>query len=320
MTENIFIVRSGERPIEDWLERNFVAVGWSRATGIDNQTDRVQFKEQLRSAYADHKWTERALGNMTGSFYNFIHEIQPGDLVVVPAPNSFYVAEVKSPPFYDQTAVNTDSAWKRHVKWLRENPLPRIFATNTLQRRLKVQQTCVKITDLKNEVTEALQRNEPIDFADTVLEKAAPTIADALRMAINDRGLEDLVAKLIKASGARAQPGLRHDQRQGDTDVTAIYDLKVGNQPTLINVCYQIKHHEDTTNEDGIRQIIDRMKVDTSIDRGCFVTTAEQVTQEAQQLADENEILIVRQQELVEWILMTGLNALTAEDTSQSRE
>src|ERR1017187_2649051 len=191
---NCFIVRSGLRDVRSWLNDQTVAIGWSKAEGLNRETNWSRFKDIIRNAY-EKEWpmTERALGNMAGSAYQFIHNIRPGDLALVPQPASFYAARVRSEVFYDAQAIEIDSAWKRRVQWIRLDAYSRANASNPLQRRLKVQQTCVEMTDLKEDIRTALHRERPLRFTESVIARAADAVAGALLRDINDRQLEDLV-------------------------------------------------------------------------------------------------------------------------------
>jgi hypothetical protein len=52
------------------------------------------------------------------------------------------------------------------------------------------------------------------------------------------------------------------------------------------------------------------MQSDPSFVRGCFITTASSITVEARKLADQYNIIVMTQKDLVEWVMMVGLGAL----------
>ena len=140
--------------------------------------------------------------------------------------------------------------------------------------------------------------------------RAIPAVSEALTRAVNGTGLEELIARLSRAGGATAEIQPKNSGKPGDVDVIATYDLGIGTQEATVRVAYRIKQHDAHSDAYGIQQLLDRMEVETDLDRGCFVTTAEGVTEDARALADRNDILIVTTQDLIEWILRTGLRDL----------
>lgn len=265
----------------------------------------------LRDVYPEiYAGQERALGNAAGSVWRFLKDMRPHDLVLVPVERGFLVGEIKSGAWFDEEGVSRDFAWRRKVEWWQKEPFRRDHADNLLQRRLKARQTCVDATDLLPQIEAATRRKEPVSFSQTILETAAAAVSEALTSAVNDTGLEELIARLSRAGGATAEIQPKNSGKPGDVDVIATYDLGIGTQEATIRVAYQIKQHAAQSDAYGIRQLVDRMEVDADLDRGCFVTTAESVTEDARELADRNNILIVTRQELIEWILRTGLRDL----------
>lgn len=292
------------------LRDEVVGLGWGNAKGLDKEKDWQKFKEIVRAAHPEqYSGRERALGNAAGSLWRFFHGMKVDDYVLVPSDEGFYVAEVKGDPFYD--AADCDFAWRRRVKWLTKVPVPRNFASNALQMRFKARQTCVDATDLISDIEEALKRKKPINFTQTVIESSYEPIAKALQTAINNYGLEYIVSRLATAGGARADIQPKNSGLPGDVDVVASYNLSIGlNHESVVKVAYQAKQHEGVSNEYGVKQIIDRMQSDPLFVRGCFITTAPVITDEARKLAEEHNIIVMTQKDLVEWVMMVGLGAL----------
>jgi predicted Mrr-cat superfamily restriction endonuclease len=309
---NIFIVRNGERSIDDWRRSGIVAIGWSEALGLDKEPNWGRFKSIIREAYAPHWPTmnEQSLSLQASSAFQFIQSIRVNDLVLVPVPGAFLAAKVLSDSKYDPTAKQADSAWQHTVEWLTSQPIPRSHGGNALQRRLKVRQTCVNVNDLRKDVLEALVRKAPISFNEVVLAQASAPVANALLNSINDVQLEELVVLLAQAAGAKAERPPKNSRLPGDVDVVATYDLRIGTEESTVKVAYQVKQHEAVTGIFGVQQLVDRMGADPEIVRGYFVTTADELAPAAQTLADENDIVVIKKKGLVEWILMSGLGVL----------
>lgn len=294
------------------LKNDIFGLGWCLAKNLDREKDWQKFKEIVRSAYP-HEYSvgERALGSAAGSLWRFIHGMNLGDYVVVPCDEGFYVAEIKGDPIYDVAGCDEDFAWRRNVTWRNKVPVSRTFASNALQMRLKARQTCVDATDLILDIEAALKREKPINFTETVIESSYEPVAKALQTAINNYGLEDIIKRLAMSGGARADIQPKQSRLPGDVDVVASYNLSIGwNQESVVKVAYQAKQHEGISDEYGVQQLVDRMQSDPSFVRGCFVTTAPSISDEARILADKHNIIVMTQKDLVEWVMMVGLAGL----------
>ena len=159
---SIFVLRLKGRE-ETSFKENVIGIGWSEARELESVDEWVAFKKVIHDAYPNY--SNSGLGNIGGSIWNFIHGMKAGSLVVVPLPGSFTVAEVLGDlPFYDESGYKKDYAWRRKVKWITEKPVPRRHARNTLQRKMKCQQTCIDISDLHEHVQAALARTGSCRF------------------------------------------------------------------------------------------------------------------------------------------------------------
>jgi predicted Mrr-cat superfamily restriction endonuclease len=320
--QQAFILRLAER-LPSSLKENTIGVGWAEAKELDKAHEWEQFKRIVRAAYPQYySSSERALGNASGSLWRFIHEMKVGDIVVVPVAEGFYIAEVKSDVNYDEAHRQDDYAWRRGVVWLTRTPIPRSHAANALQLRLKSRQTCVDARDLLKEIEAARQRKEPLEFTSVILSSAHDVVAQALLSAINDCGLEKVVRQLVIANGATAaEIPAKNSGKPGDADVIATYDHRVGVHHSVpVRIAYQVKQHQGMTDEWGIQQLIERMEHDESIVCGCLVTTATDISPKAKELLEAHEeIMLVAQKELVEWVLKTGLSALNNADNASTQ-
>ena len=307
-----FIFRLDHR-LSEAMKHNIIGLGWSLAPHAGDHKDWILLKNELRKSYPDlYKEKERALGNAAGSFWRFLFEMKQNDLLVLPVTGGFHLAVVTGDPIFDDSKASLDSdfAWRRAVKWITPVPILRNHACNELQKRMKARNTCVNATDLIQDIRDAQVRKKPLTFTDAVLSGAYISVANALQSAVTDLGLEYVVAKLASASGAVSIVLPKNSRISGDADVMATYDLKIGSQEASIKVAYQVKQHQGKTPEYGVRQLIERMEVSGDIDRGCLVTTAKSLNHEALELAVSNNIIVMTEKELVEWVLMVGLAAL----------
>jgi hypothetical protein len=149
------IAPGGIDKTQEALDSDDILTGWSEARGLLNSNlDWPAFREILRTAYYSTEKTHRRAGLAAGNMWRFIREMKEGDLVVVPAPSSFYVARVTGPARYLEDNVADDSAYRRPVEWLNEKQrIPRVLARAALLSRLKIQGTSAYAADLKGSVS-----------------------------------------------------------------------------------------------------------------------------------------------------------------------
>lgn len=310
LPEKVWILRLGHR-LDAALKGDVISIGWSRARHLKQAMNRQALKDALKDAYPEmYEGNGRALGNAASSAWSFIHGMKAGDLVVVPVDGGFYLAKVfDDAASFDEHGVSADFAWHRKVEWRTPNPVPRSHAENKMQKWMKVRQTCV-LSDIKfDEALEAAHRTAPLNFRQTILDAARDAVHKALTATINDGGLEKVIKNLAEADGAVANILPKNAAKEGDVDVQAIY---LQGTPAEFVVGYQVKQHVGVTGVEGVRQIIQRMEVDGNIDRGCLITTAKDISDEAKKLAEQHGIKVVAEAELVEWILSAGLASFDA--------
>lgn len=300
-----FLLRMKDK-VGEAKQSKTIFVGWSRVREVDRGTSIAALKGHMAAAYPEWSASARSLGNMAGSFSQFVTRMEIGDRVVVPSSGAFDVVEVASDAYYDSSKENEDTAWRRDVKWLTSRSVERRWASYPLQRRLKAQQTALDISDLAFAIEEAFSRKSPVVLTDEYTEALSAPLVSLILNRVNDETLEQLVANLVRASGAQARVAPKTDRRAGDVDVTATYEFHSG---MFFKIGYQVKHHQGTSDDWGIRQLIDRMESDPSLDKGCFVTLAADVNQPAQELAAANDILILKERDLTDWILEVGTKA-----------
>jgi restriction system protein len=115
-----WVVRAGENGERERaaLEEGVLVVGWDRLTMGDlaDAATRDEIRGAVAAAYPDEG--PYTIGNWTGQLYRFVHEIQPGDLVVLPL-KSWLVAVGRVTGDYEYRAEATDGMRHvRRVEWL----------------------------------------------------------------------------------------------------------------------------------------------------------------------------------------------------------
>jgi hypothetical protein len=327
--KNAFIVRV-KKGQSVALEKNVIGIGWGKVQGMDTFADEQlsweQVKERVQKAYG---FSGGKLGSATGNIWKFSMEGKGGDsmsiddYVLMPVGKGFHLGIVQSglKRCKEEWAENADLKWQRDVKWLtKDKAISRDAVTRELQNRLKVRQTCGKCKDLLEQIEEAAQNRSKTLFNIRVKNEIKESVTNIVQAYIGNDQLEKLIAKLCQKTGAsRTLP--KKDPRNGDADVQADYPVFIGNEEYFVRVLYQVKNHQGTTDSKGMKQLIDRfaslMNQDDKEEsenviayKGCLVTTATSVNEEAQKIADENSIDIITLDKLVDWILDAGLSDL----------
>ena len=109
--------------------------------------------------------------------------------------------------------------------------------------------------------------------------------------------------------------GLNSNKDFWKWDVRAEYNYAHGGR---FIVGYQVKQHEGTIDETAFRQLKilldspDKFPEKQRIDMGCVVTTALNISEDAEMLLQsEDKLILVNRDKLIEWILGVGLNAFS---------
>ncbi len=115
-----WVVRAGGTgEHEDFaLESNVAVIGWSKVVKDLSNTTKEDIRQVLQDA--DPDLGKHALGNNVGQLYRFVHEIEQGDLIVIPikTTNTLAIGSCVGDYEYRQDAP----AGRRHVrpvKWIR---------------------------------------------------------------------------------------------------------------------------------------------------------------------------------------------------------
>jgi MoxR-like ATPase len=132
---NAWMIRAGEHGEGEALAlaESRTIIGWSDLGPLTPALTRQQLKEQIQNTYGEYR--SASLAQQAGVLYRFIHDVEVGDLVVIPLQtNPGYVAvgwitgdyeHMPDPMFAAADAVNT-----RTVEWLSQAAPVSAFATD----------------------------------------------------------------------------------------------------------------------------------------------------------------------------------------------
>jgi len=136
-----------------------------------------------------------------------------------------------------------------------ETDIPRSdYADNALTARMKVRQTNVEISDLRDSIEDAIHRwqnKKPINIAKSITDDCAGKVLDKINKQLSPSHLEKLLKwyfERIGASSVEIPPKNARD-KDGDADIVATFE------PIRTIVYVQAKHHEGTTDDWALDQI-----------------------------------------------------------------
>ena len=263
------------------LDAGYLSYGWSDfeedgfIEGVRGENGWVFLEEQILS-----KWDELPRGRY--QLWNFIKEMKSKDWVLVPTNGAFSLYEllddepimvkdiedVTIKNWNDEVVVRDnngylidknnnriDLGFARSVKLIQKDISRYDYADSDLTSRMKVRQTNVCITDLKESVIKALegaQKNKPIRFRNEIND-VAPIIRTIIQTQLNPDKFENLVKWYFERIGASSViiPPKNTSRKVDyeDVDVIATFDL-------LKTIYYvQVKHYRGETSSWGAEQI-----------------------------------------------------------------
>ena len=279
------------------LPNDVIVTGWSAAKGLEKICDWGKARQIIkRACYASDDNYRRA-GGGTASVWNFIHEMNPGDYVVVPHRGGvFYAAEISGDPVVDRSpaASKADAVYRRPVKWLNDKrPIPRDFVKSGLRSRLKIRQTTVAASDFVEDIVNALRLagtgkapDREVLFPSQLRQKLIKATLDEIHSGyMDERKFERLVAAVLRGMGARACEIIPR-RRDNGVDVRAQFEIG----PTEIVIGVQVKWHKAKTESRWLDHFVKGLKAE-GINIGWFVTAAEfsdDFEKRAEQLSEKN--------------------------------
>ena len=319
------------------LENGFISIGWSDFSN-EKSLEKIRTDVQTFNQMFLDEWGE--LPRNRWNLRRFAYDMQPGDIVVVPAPYSFSVYRVSDDKIYTVESIekNLFKDWNgelislkqdgylynsnnNHVDLgffrkaeLLEKDIPRDgFADQSLYSRLKILNTNACINDIKNSVVEAVKNyreDKPINFRKSVLDEASDIVLEKIHKLQNDSKFEALVEWYLESIGGKVQTPSKNESptEEGDADKVAFFD-KLG-----IAIIVQAKKHTGETNNWAIQQIKSYKHNHNFDDYTTIlwvISTCDSFSEEAIQEAASNGIRLINGKEFSRMILDAGLEGLT---------
>lgn len=288
-----FVLRinpSGRDRVPEALDDGDIIIGWSGAEGLIDESEWKSFRQLIHDTHYANEDSYRKAGAAAGNMWRFIHEMDEGDLVVVPHGSEFYVAEVTGPARYEPEKLSDDTAHRRSVEWLNGGePIPRREARAALQSRMKARQTCVNATDLLDDIEDVLliaKRPEAASLEHDLRQQLVEVTVNELRSGrINPRAFERLVAGILRSLGGEDAEVVARRVDKG-ADVVATYTVA---ETFDLRLAAQAKHWkpDPPVGPGPVEQLVDGMDAEDA-DLGWVVTTGS-FNEEAEARRDELE-------------------------------
>jgi predicted Mrr-cat superfamily restriction endonuclease len=326
---NAFVLRIAPGEVDrvaEALRDGDLMIGWSMATGLlDPQLSNWDFRESVHQAYYAHASSYRTSGSAAGSLRRFIRDMKPGDLVVTPHWNKFYIGRVEGPARYEADKVDDDTAYRRRVSWLNEGkPFPRVVARAALQSRMKIWHTCGEASDLLDEINEVLKldgsKNSPRFEDDLRAILVERTLNEMRNGRMESFGFEHLVAKVLRSLGG-TDVVVRSRRLDKGADILARFTTASTFEELL---AVQAKHFqpEPPVPASTVDQLVEGMEAEEAtlgwvVTSGTFSKAAEE---RRQQLAEEKglRIELVDGEQLAAMVVEGGLrNVMRSTDQAK---
>lgn len=265
-----------------------IIIGWSESEGLLNPSlTKGQFREIIHEAHYSDKANLRKAGAGAGHMWRFVREMRVGDLVVVPYGPKFYVAEVIGDATYDEKKVDSDTAYRRKVKWLNsKKPIPRDYAKSALISRMKIQGTSANATDLLPEILECLRRAAS-GAAPTFLENLQrklieETLKEIQEGFMNEAAFERLIQQVLLRQGAVEARIVPRNEDQG-ADIVATFRL-AGTFTQTVAVQAKYWKPDPPVGEKVVKQVIKGIEAENAV-LGLVITTGT-IAQDAEKAAE----------------------------------
>lgn len=192
--------------------------------------------------------------------------------------------------------------------------IPRSYAVDKLQMRMKMRQTNASIDDLAEAVEDAAKREVPIDVHEILVEESANTILMQIKKYVTADNFERVVKwymEKIGASKVYIPPKNSNEKKDyADADVVAVFD-SLG-----VTIYIQVKKHDDKTNSWAVEQIVkygeqqEKNFVEGMTYILWVVSTADDFNDDAKGKANEKGVRLINGKEFSRMLAEVGVNGI----------
>jgi len=275
---NMWMVRAGQGAgyIDEFIDRNLVAIGWSLAGLIEVGESRETITSKISDAWPTMSRGKKAIS--AGQIFRFLNEIQVGDKVVTydPSRRIYHVGEIISQPRYEPSTLE-DFPRVRDVKWLGDVSRDTI-STSTKNTLGAISTLFLLSGEACGEIEARLsgaggpELDEP-EIETVVAEDIARDLRAQSREFIKDKitrldwqEMQELVAGLLRAMGYKTRISPAGPDR--GKDIIASPDGFGFEQPRIV---VEVKHRPNTSM--GAPEIRSFLGGRHNDDKGLYVST-----------------------------------------------
>lgn len=295
--KTMWMVRAGEgaKWIDEFAERQVVAIGWSELGEIEAGRSREEITELAKQQWPSH--TRAMLASSAGQVFRFLNEMKPGDGVVSydPGRRIYLVGTIKGDPAY-RPDLFEELPRVRAVQWGAEVPrdllsLPTrngLGSTSTLFQlapEAVAEILAVQSGETMPEVTEVDDESEDAEMLTQDLRARSLEFIKDRISGLTWQEMQELVAGLLRAMGYKTRISPAGSDR--GKDIIASPDGFGFEQPRII---VEVKHRPNTAmDSQAIRSFLGGRHKD---DKGLYVSTGG-FTKDAKYEADRGSIPVV---------------------------
>jgi restriction system protein len=285
---NMWMVRAGQGAtyVDDFIEKNVVAIGWSEIGEIKVGDSREAITKKLVNFWPTMNAGKRAIS--AGQIYRFLNEFKVGDKVVTydPSRRIYHVGEIVSEARFALGLVE-ELPRVRDVKWLGEVPRDSISAISTLFMLSgdAANEVSLLLAGKPAKVVEPeLEINTTEDIARDLRAQSREFIKDKITR-LDWQEMQELVAGLLRAMGYKTRISPTGPDR--GKDIMASPDGFGFEQPRIV---VEVKHRpKEAMGAPDIRSFLGGRHTD---DKGLYVSTGG-FTKDARYEADRASIPLV---------------------------
>ena len=258
-------------------------------------------------------------------FLNF----KKDDLIIVPSPKKFSIYKI----IRDKFVGNDDKELSEAITKLKLNNLKENgqyilgffwkvepvavnisrgkYADALLTRRMHFRGTNINCNDIKNSIDSAIEK-KPINLFSDIVDKCGDDILKLIKEKLNPAKFEKLIQLYFKQCGANdVYKPSKSDNDEGDCDVEALFE----SIKTVIHV--QAKFYDKVAGKWAIEQINDFIEFinnnpedDGYIHIGWVISTCDDFSDKAKELAAQNNRLLINGETFAEMLIRSGIHTI----------
>ena len=321
------------------IDKNILSIGFSDFANqgfIDKVLEKDTWQKRWNVLNDEVKLQWGRTPRTRHNLWRFIEGFKKGDWIIVPSSGVFSIYELESEmpsPISDLAieelkdwhgnSININNGllsrdsktidigffWK--VKPIALKISRRKYADSALTARMKYRMTNANISDLTESIKVALDsynEKKPINIHSTIIDNTCDVVLSSIKKELNPDKFEKLISLYFQEIGATNVfiPAKNEHGKEGDADIVSVFEK----QKLIIYI--QAKYQSGKTNDWGVHQILDYKINKESIDDGYnkiawVVTTANQFSEEAERVANENGIQLINGLEFSKMLLDAGI-------------